>query len=289
MPYLTLIRTYKVLSLFGKMSETRYNCPFCVLIGKPPDTKGHLYVNWSKGVYHCFRCGAKGRTTQLRDVPLTLYKHCVDVDRVALTDPRRFVKYTISEIELKYPQVFRFLQRKNAVSYFQQVYLTFASTGYGLVIPLQFDGRVSYQVRMFDCPTKYLSSPGFRKCDFPIGLDELVSPVAVLVEGYFDYLPLKGFAVCTFGKSVYRELPQMLRVMGVKSVVVLWDSDSHFDGLSDAVKLYKLGVPNSYAGFMIEGSPSDFKTMDLLRVTCVRVSTGDFFTLGEILEKGGEV
>lgn len=266
------------------MGETRYNCPFCILIGKTPDTKGHLYVNWSKGVYHCFRCGASGKTTQLKDVPLTLYKHCVDdgVDRVALTDPRRFVKYTIDEIELKYPQVFAFLQRKNAVTYFQQVYLTFASMGYGLVIPLQFRARTSYQVRMFDCSPKYLSSPGFRKCDFPIGLDELVSPVAVLVEGYFDYLPLRGFAVCTFGKGVYKELPQMLRAVGVKSVVVLWDSDSHLDSLSDAVKLYKLGLFDSYAGFIIEGSPSDSKT-DLLRTPCICVGTGEFFTLGSIL------
>ena len=281
-----------MLSLFGKMSETRYNCPFCILIGKPPDTKGHLYVNWSKGVYHCFRCGAKGRAAQLRDVPLTLYEHCVDVDRVALTDPRRFVKYTISEIELKYPQVFRFLQRKNAVPYFQQVCLTFSSAGYGLVIPLQFGGRTAYQVRMFGCSPKYLSSPGFRKCDFPIGLDELVSPVAVLVEGYFDYLPLRGFAVCTFGKGVYKELPQMLGAVGVKSVVVLWDSDSHLDSLSDAVRLYKLGLFDSYAGFMIEGSPSDFETIDLLKTPCIRVSTGKFFTLGSVLEQkmsGGSV
>lgn len=35
--------------------EYRTNCMFC------EDTKRHLYVNYTKGVYHCFRCGAKGK------------------------------------------------------------------------------------------------------------------------------------------------------------------------------------------------------------------------------------
>jgi transcription elongation factor Elf1 len=34
--------------------ETRYNCIYC------SDTKFHMYVNISKGVFHCFKCGAKG-------------------------------------------------------------------------------------------------------------------------------------------------------------------------------------------------------------------------------------
>ena len=40
--------------------EIRFNCPFCVEIGKPPDSKYHLYVNPRKGVFHCFRCGKSG-------------------------------------------------------------------------------------------------------------------------------------------------------------------------------------------------------------------------------------
>ena len=41
-------------------SETRLCCPMCEkLLGKK-DTKYHLYVNHSKGVYNCFRCGWGG-------------------------------------------------------------------------------------------------------------------------------------------------------------------------------------------------------------------------------------
>ena len=35
--------------------EARTNCPFC------GDKKGHLYGNAQKGVFFCFRCGARGR------------------------------------------------------------------------------------------------------------------------------------------------------------------------------------------------------------------------------------
>lgn len=40
--------------------EKRYNCPFCITSGNDADTKQHLYVNFDKGVYFCFRCGSGG-------------------------------------------------------------------------------------------------------------------------------------------------------------------------------------------------------------------------------------
>lgn len=48
-------------------TEYRFNCIFC----PEPDREFHLYVNRHKGIYHCFRCGAKGRLRELADV-LTL-------------------------------------------------------------------------------------------------------------------------------------------------------------------------------------------------------------------------
>lgn len=44
--------------------EYRYNCPFCIDNRGDPDTKGHLFVNDKTGVYHCYRCGAKGRISR---------------------------------------------------------------------------------------------------------------------------------------------------------------------------------------------------------------------------------
>lgn len=39
--------------------ETKHRCPFC------DDLTGHLYVNAVKGVYFCFKCGAKGKYVEI--------------------------------------------------------------------------------------------------------------------------------------------------------------------------------------------------------------------------------
>lgn len=46
--------------------EIRIDCPFCVTRGKGEDTKAHCYANTAKGVYNCFRCGARGGIGALR-------------------------------------------------------------------------------------------------------------------------------------------------------------------------------------------------------------------------------
>lgn len=43
--------------------ELRADCPFC------SDRKGHLYVNVTKGVWHCVRCGAAGQVQGQARVP----------------------------------------------------------------------------------------------------------------------------------------------------------------------------------------------------------------------------
>jgi len=61
-------------------TEYRFNCILC----PEPDTEFHLYVNRIKGVYHCFRCGAKGKLRDLADT-LTLDSFAKVVkDRVKL-------------------------------------------------------------------------------------------------------------------------------------------------------------------------------------------------------------
>lgn len=47
--------------------EIRVNCIFCHTRGKEADTKGHMYCNLKKGLFNCFRCGAKGPLSRLKD------------------------------------------------------------------------------------------------------------------------------------------------------------------------------------------------------------------------------
>lgn len=65
----------KIQKVGEKIMERKFSCPYCVVTGKTPDTKGHLYVNKEKGVYYCQRCGVKGKlkrdcdTLQLKTMP----------------------------------------------------------------------------------------------------------------------------------------------------------------------------------------------------------------------------
>lgn len=56
------------LKLVGKRKgdkQLRYICPFCKERRGTPDTKGHLFVDLNQGIYHCFRCDASPKKTNL--------------------------------------------------------------------------------------------------------------------------------------------------------------------------------------------------------------------------------
>lgn len=42
------------------MSEIRIDCSYCVIHGKTPDTKRHLYINTINNLFFCQRCGEHG-------------------------------------------------------------------------------------------------------------------------------------------------------------------------------------------------------------------------------------
>ena len=52
-------------------NEKRMDCPYC---GK----EGHLYLNLDKGVFYCFRCGARGREGALKDQGIQVDKRSIN-------------------------------------------------------------------------------------------------------------------------------------------------------------------------------------------------------------------
>ena len=50
--------------------EYQYICPFCMDIVGTPDLSGHLFARSDNGIYHCYRCSAKG-ALYLPDVPIS--------------------------------------------------------------------------------------------------------------------------------------------------------------------------------------------------------------------------
>lgn len=58
-----------VMGAHGK-NEIFICCPYCEKRGKGVDTKYHLGVNTVKGVYHCFKCDAAGRMSDIKELAL---------------------------------------------------------------------------------------------------------------------------------------------------------------------------------------------------------------------------
>ena len=263
----------------------RYYCPFCVKRGKSPDTKGKLYVNWQSHFYLCFRCNKKGHTYELREIALTKFNGSLALSphTVDIWDPRRFVTYSLEEVKEQFFDVYSFLSRKNALEKFKIVSLVFFSYGYGLVLPLDDD---YYQIRIFsdlpDAP-KYLTKRGFKKKDSLIGVDTLKTDLVIIVEGVFDYYRLEGFAVTVLGRFISDTVMNRLISRGQQKFIVLWDEDSHINSLEDAVKIYNKFSVDTYAGFCLEGSPSD--DSNLGDTPCLRISNGKYFRLKDLLRR----
>ena len=261
----------------------RYYCPFCARRGKSPDQKGKLYINWSINRFLCFRCNTRGLASELDKASLvefhgTSYVH----DGVDVWDERRFINYSIEEVKERFPRVYDFLLRKNALKRFKVVSLVFFTYGYGLVIPITDD---FFQIRVFsevEKAPKYLTKRGFKKVEVMLGINQLKGDLVVIVEGIFDYYVLEGYAVCVFGRFISDRVVKQLITKGVKKFVVLWDEDSHLNSLEDAVKLWREYFVDAYAGFCLEGSPSDAR--NLYKTPCMRVTDGAFITLGELIK-----
>ena len=50
----------------GNSQEVKMCCPFCITVIGTPDTKFHMYVNYNKKQFICFKCKSKGGLAKLR-------------------------------------------------------------------------------------------------------------------------------------------------------------------------------------------------------------------------------
>lgn len=82
-------------------NEIFVNCPFCEKRGKGSDTKYHLGVNTTKGVYHCFRCDAAGRLKDVRELAmLAPVDPSRDLDAIRFKLKNMFESSTPKDVDL---------------------------------------------------------------------------------------------------------------------------------------------------------------------------------------------
>lgn len=221
--------------------EFIFRCPRC------HETKGHLYVNFSKGVFICFRCGWSGVVQGFAHKPpslpadngellkeVTKPNSVKSLEGLTLQEAIQLVPKALRKVVLDHGVKFSTLQRfQVGVDPFHErlwfpVYWGFSLVGY--------QWRTCGEI-------KYLSYGPLKKCFFGV-LNPLSSKEVVLVEGVFDAMKVfqaTGLtAVASFGKSLSRF--QKLMLSGCRRVYVGWDEDAlpeiwRFVRLPDSVEV----------------------------------------------------
>lgn len=198
-----------------KKDEIRIDCLFC------NDEKYHLYINLSKQLFHCFRCGAKGRTNVTKDL----------ISRFLTT---KLIKESPveSDIPLKLPESCKEILTATARNYLAKRKIKesdvarhkiYSASPYSIycgrvIIPSEpFHGFCNFFVSRsyvrYIVP-KYLNPPGRKYKPFisPAMYDELHNQLwdqttLCLVEGPFDFLKTSRHGPCMalLGKNLSEE------------------------------------------------------------------------------------
>jgi len=258
------ISLQKLIKKFGQYKEVpshsdevRFCCPYCVNIGKPPDTKFHLYVNLTKGVGYCFRCGKVLRFS--KDLKTIISFNGTKNTYTNIRKTLSFLKEIPKCREIYDTPAFEFLMAKLSGIYsidfikkFIEEYdlklcvdKKYPYLYYRIMIPIKFNGKlVGFQFRsIFGEEPKYLSL-GYQKENiksYLFNYDRAKSEkIVYLVEGVFDILPIQDRAVAVFGKYLTENQINLVKLTWEFPVVV-FDRDAISDAYKTVGELLRSG------------------------------------------------
>ena len=254
----------KLVKKFGQYKEVpshddeiRFCCPYCVQIGKPPDTKFHLYINLTKGVGYCFRCGKILKFDKNFKVEHSFY-----IDGISLPKPVK--GSSLDKIPESIPIFdsigYQFLLNKlekiyskDYIDKFIQEYeisfcidKSFPHLYQRIMIPVKVENElVGFQFRAIfgEEPKYYTYNYKNRNMkDYVFNYDRVKNSNEVfLCEGIFDILPFPEKAVACFGKNLTKQQKRLIRNTWQKIYICL-DADAIDDAYKLAYDLMKEGI-----------------------------------------------
>jgi len=229
------------LKLVGKRAngkELRYICPFCKERRGTPDTKGHLYVNLDQGIYHCFRCDASPKNTNLY-IYSSIYKRAKSISETStISLPKDYCFLTESKKDF-FP-VFGEYARERGITNADEVKYNIGFTidlndpFFGRLIFCYFEEGINegvldlafYQGRWVlesENPCKYLScgdKPLFKSF---MGQEKK----GIIVEGFFDMVKASRFvpSAAILGHSISDKQSESITKSFSDKVILALDSD----------------------------------------------------------------
>jgi DNA primase len=233
----------------NKENEIRFNCVWC------EDESFHLYVNTKKKVYHCFKCGAKGKTNVVTDQVEII--HLASARTHELYQPPDVLKLPKAYVDIITPAAARYLASRGIYESdvkWHKIYCAAPNTIYfgRLIIPNNVrQGFCSYFVARSYTKLgwpKYLNPSNPRttlflsperakdqeKWERYWNDDELM-----LVEGPFDYLKTArhGPTAALLGKELSYDIAK--QIVSIFSTVYIMLDKGLMESIA-AIKIYDL-------------------------------------------------
>lgn len=242
---------YKVVP--SRLDEVRFCCPYCVDIGKPPDRKFHLYINLTKGVGYCFRCGKvlklhhndlKTKNFYFQNVNIVDKSYLAEIPKnISIFDSEegvKFLRHKLSNYQEEY--VNRFLEEMDIRYCIDSYYPHLFGR---IMVPIRFEGEiVGFQFRsIYGEEPKYFTY-GYRQYkvkDFVFNYDlACKSDYVYICEGIFDILPFYDKAISCFGKMLTDNQIRLIANTWSK-IIICFDKDAILDSLVLGINLLKYG------------------------------------------------
>jgi len=211
------------------------NCPFCVNVGKTPDTKFHLFITPGKAVF-CFRCGYKTsflKLTQNYRIDTSGYKGDVAIAKPDSNFDKDIAKNVVEFNNSMYAQgALNYLhKRKINDSLIKRMCIKLGTERlFGRVVFLDEVNKY-YVARSFlpNVDPKTLNPAGANRPLMYLSVPTK-STTLYLVEGCFDAVPFlktdRNVAVL-LGKDISQFQVKQLSSMQIHNIIIALDTDAY--------------------------------------------------------------
>jgi DNA primase len=243
---------------FGK-GEVYFTCPFC------HNHKRKFAVNVLKNAFHCWHCGAKGRSlitlfkkldvspSQLKELRSLLsddqIKNYIEEDtNTELYLPPGFKPLWIPSKSIHYINAIKYLKNRGITGYdiirYQMGYTMDGPYASRIIIPsYDSNNKLNYFLArsFYESGLKYKNPPVSKNVIVFENQINWKMPL-VLCEGVFDAIAIRRNAVPLLGKFVPKKLLKMMIKNQVKEVYVALDDDAITEAREIEQSLSQYGI-----------------------------------------------
>ncbi len=246
---------------------------------KCDDTSNHLWINTTKGVFHCWKCGWSGKVASdekvLRFLKNKTKKHTSeDKNKNNEEEEKKELfnnEYTDLSILPDIHMAVKYLQARNiTIELVKEVGAAYCHRGFlsgRIVFPIKLNENiVCIQGRtVYGRAPKYLTAGKKRLALFGAKMLSEYADYVILFEGIFDALKVPEHGIAILGKMLSDEQVRILSVLlTVRKVFIMFDADAReyteaaykrLNSFFDVTPIY-----------LNEGDPGNMRKEDILRL-----------------------